>query len=106
MENRSYQYETRNPRAEMGKLIRFVIRSDWRKRYWKETGDTKPFDDQWKKSIELILQTFRQQQRKNDRGPYHFQRNTTNPTDTLPMSGYGFPVKNNWFNLLHVSAER
>ena len=62
-------------------------------RYWKETGDTKPFDANWKKSIELILQTFKQQQRKNDRGPYHFQRVTEKPTDTLPMNGYGFPVK-------------
>lgn len=62
-------------------------------RYWKETGDVSPFDEKWKHAIELILQTFKQQQRKNDRGPYHFQRNTTNPTDTLPMGGYGFPVK-------------
>ncbi len=64
-------------------------------RYWKETGDKTPFNDEWKKSIELILQTFKTQQRKNGKGPYHFQRNTNNPTDTLPMSGYGFPVKPN-----------
>ncbi len=64
-------------------------------RYWKETGDTKPFGAEWKSSIELILQTFRQQQRKTSKGPYHFQRQTTSPTDTLPMSGYGFPVKPN-----------
>lgn len=62
-------------------------------RYWKETGDIKPFTAEWKKSIELILQTFKQQQRKTDRGPYHFQRQTEKPTDTLPMNGYGFPVK-------------
>lgn len=62
-------------------------------RYWKETGDNKPFNEEWKKSIELILKTFKQQQRKNDRGPYHFQRQTEKPTDTLPMNGYGFPVK-------------
>lgn len=64
-------------------------------RYWKETGDTKPFGAEWKSSIELILQTFRQQQRKTGKGPYHFQRQTTSPTDTLPMGGYGFPVKPN-----------
>ncbi|RYE11644.1 MAG: glycoside hydrolase family 125 protein [Sphingobacteriaceae bacterium] len=64
-------------------------------RYWKETGDKTPFNAEWKKSIELILQTFKTQQRKTDRGPYRFQRNTNNPTDTLPMSGYGFPVKPN-----------
>ena len=62
-------------------------------RYWKETGDTKPFNAEWKSSIALILQTFREQQRKNGKGPYHFQRQTTAPTDTLPMGGYGFPVK-------------
>lgn len=62
-------------------------------RYWKETGDKTPFNAEWKKSIELILQTFKTQQRKTSRGPYHFQRNTEKPTDTLPMNGYGFPVK-------------
>ncbi len=64
-------------------------------RYWKETGDTKPFNAEWKSSIELILQTFREQQRKTGKGPYHFQRQTTAPTDTQPMGGYGFPVKPN-----------
>ncbi len=64
-------------------------------RYWKETGDTKPFGAEWKSSIKLILQTFRQQQRKTGKGPYHFQRQTSSPTDTLPMGGYGFPVKPN-----------
>jgi len=62
-------------------------------RYWKETGDKTPFTAEWKKSIELILQTFKTQQRKTGKGPYHFQRQTTSPTDTLPMGGYGFPVK-------------
>lgn len=62
-------------------------------RYWKETNDTKPFDANWKKSVELILKTFREQQRKTDRGPYHFQRNTSTPTDTQAMGGYGLPVK-------------
>jgi meiotically up-regulated gene 157 (Mug157) protein len=64
-------------------------------RYWKETGDSKPFGEEWKRSIELTLQTFREQQRKTGKGPYHFQRQTTAPTDTLPMGGYGFPVKPN-----------
>lgn len=61
--------------------------------YWKKTGDKKPFDTDWKRSIALILQTFKEQQRKNGRGPYRFQRQTEKPTDTLPMDGYGFPVK-------------
>jgi meiotically up-regulated gene 157 (Mug157) protein len=61
--------------------------------YWKKTGDKAPFDAQWKNSIATILKTFKEQQRKNDKGPYHFQRQATTPTDSLPMAGYGFPVK-------------
>ncbi|WP_432711083.1 glycoside hydrolase family 125 protein [Pedobacter sp.] len=60
--------------------------------YWKKTGDTKPFDANWKKAITSTLQVFKEQQRKENRGPYHFQRQTTQPTDSLPMGGYGFPV--------------
>jgi meiotically up-regulated gene 157 (Mug157) protein len=62
-------------------------------RYYKNTGDVSPFDAQWKSSIRLILNTFKEQQRKTSRGPYRFQRNSHAPTDTLPMGGYGFPVK-------------
>lgn len=61
--------------------------------YWKKTGDKAPFDATWKQSIAAILKTFKEQQRKENRGPYKFQRQTPHPTDTLPMGGYGFPVK-------------
>ncbi|WP_316767144.1 glycoside hydrolase family 125 protein [Pedobacter frigiditerrae] len=61
--------------------------------YWKKTGDKVPFDANWKKAIEATLQTFTEQQRKTSKGPYRFQRQTTQPTDSLPMNGYGFPVK-------------
>lgn len=61
--------------------------------YWKITGNTKPFDEQWQQSIKATLQVFKDQQRKEHLGPYRFQRNTTNATDTQPMSGYGYPVK-------------
>jgi len=61
--------------------------------YWKKTGDKAPFDAAWKQSIATILKTFKEQQRKEDRGPYRFQRQTQHPTDSLPMGGYGFPVK-------------
>ncbi len=63
--------------------------------YWKNTGDTKPFDEHWKEGVRLILSTFKEQQRKTSRGSYHFQRDTNKPTDTLPMDGYGFPAKPN-----------
>lgn len=61
--------------------------------YWKKTGDKQPFDAAWKKAIETILKTFREQQRKTDKGPYHFQRESLYPHDTLSMNGYGMPVK-------------
>jgi hypothetical protein len=61
--------------------------------YWKTTGDTAPFDDQWHEAVLRIPATFREQQRKNGNGPYHFQRKTTTPTDSLPGAGYGNPVK-------------
>lgn len=61
--------------------------------YWKKTGDQTPFDSKWKKSIEMILQTFITQQRKTSSGPYRYQRVTTRSTDTQPMDGYGFPIK-------------
>lgn len=61
--------------------------------YWKKTGDTAPFDDAWKSSIALTLKTFKEQQRKDGPGPYHFQRNTSWATDGVPLSGYGYPVK-------------
>lgn len=60
--------------------------------YWKKTGDKTPFDADWKKTIESTLNVFKTQQRKENRGPYHFERETLHPTDTQPMAGYGFPV--------------
>lgn len=60
--------------------------------YWKTTGDIAPFDDDWKKSIEAILKVFKDQQQKEDRGPYHFQRETAKATDTRALEGYGYPV--------------
>lgn len=60
--------------------------------YWKKTGDKQPFDATWKSSIESILKVFIEQQRKENRGPYRFQRQTQHPTDSLPMGGFGFPV--------------
>ena len=61
--------------------------------YWKETGDTSMFDKQWKEAMHLILQTFKEQQRWTDKGPYSFQRETAWATDGVPLSGYGYPVK-------------
>jgi hypothetical protein len=60
--------------------------------YWKATGDNSPFDANWKKAMQLVVQTMRIQQRKEGPGPYRFQRSASNPTDTL-VNGIGNPVK-------------
>jgi meiotically up-regulated gene 157 (Mug157) protein len=61
--------------------------------YWKLSGDTAPFDAAWHNAIKLILQTFREQQRKNGHGPYHFMRRTEIQTDTVAGRGYGNPAR-------------
>jgi len=61
--------------------------------YWKLTGDTSPFDSTWRDAISVIVKTFKEQQRKNGPGPYRFQRETMFATDTVPVSGLGYPVK-------------
>lgn len=63
--------------------------------YWKATGDTSPFGNDWKGSLLLTLRTFREQQRKDDLGPYKFQRKTEFATDGVPMNGYGYPARPN-----------
>jgi meiotically up-regulated gene 157 (Mug157) protein len=63
--------------------------------YWKETGDASIFDEQWIKAMRLIVQTFKEQQRLHDKGPYHFQRETAWATDGVPLEGYGYPAKPN-----------
>ena len=61
--------------------------------YWKLSGDTAPFDAAWRGAIMLTLQTFREQQRKDGPGPYHFLRRTEHATDSLPGRGYGNPAR-------------
>jgi uncharacterized protein len=61
--------------------------------YWKISKDTAPFDDAWLEAIAKIVQTFREQQRKDGQGPYHFQRRTETQTDTVAGHGYGNPGK-------------
>lgn len=60
--------------------------------YWKTTGDASIFDEEWLQAIELVLQTFHEQQRKNDNGPYKFQRKTERQLDTMNNDGWGNPV--------------
>ncbi|MDP4277972.1 MAG: glycoside hydrolase family 125 protein, partial [Bacteroidota bacterium] len=60
--------------------------------YWKVTGDTSVFSSDWIKAMELILKTFKEQQRKESVGPYHFQRVTERQLDTMSNNGLGNPV--------------
>jgi hypothetical protein len=61
--------------------------------YWKTSGDIAPFGDVWRAAVSKIVQTFREQQRKDGKGPYHFQRRTETQTDTVAGRGYGNPGK-------------
>ena len=60
--------------------------------YWKTTGDTSVFHADWRAAMQLVLQTFREQQRVNDLGPYRFMRKTERQLDTVCNDGYGHPV--------------
>ncbi len=61
--------------------------------YWKATQDRAPFDDDWRAAMHRVLATFREQQRRHGHGPYHFQRESASPTETLALDGYGFPAR-------------
>ncbi len=63
--------------------------------YWQATGDTSPFDTDWARAMALVLQTMREQQRRDGAGPYRFQRLALSPTDTLPFDGEGWPARPN-----------
>jgi hypothetical protein len=61
--------------------------------YWRTTGDTTPFDGEWLAAMDLVLRTFREQQRRDGPGPYKFQRVTGWQTDTVAGAGYGNPIR-------------
>jgi meiotically up-regulated gene 157 (Mug157) protein len=61
--------------------------------YWKTTGDVSVFGERWVEAVEMIVKTFREQQRKENRGPYRFERRTTRALDTMTNGGWGNPVK-------------
>ncbi|HMU58733.1 MAG TPA: glycoside hydrolase family 125 protein [Chitinophagaceae bacterium] len=61
--------------------------------YWKETRDISLFDSVWVEAMKLVVKTFKEQQRLSAQGTYKFQRETTNPIDSAPLAGYGYPTK-------------
>jgi hypothetical protein len=62
-------------------------------KYWKITDDTSLFDKEWQEAMAVIIRTFKEQQRKENPGPYHFQRGILGGKDTLANKGYGAPIK-------------
>ncbi|MBV9848726.1 MAG: glycoside hydrolase family 125 protein [Armatimonadetes bacterium] len=63
--------------------------------YWKQTGDAQAFDAEWERAMDRIVQTFREQQRRDGPGPYHFQRENINPQESQFLGGYGWPTRPN-----------
>jgi uncharacterized protein len=61
--------------------------------YWKATGDASVFDAEWRAAAAAILKTFREQQRKEGKGPYSFRRTTSVAYDTVPLGGFGNPTR-------------
>ncbi|MBQ0049408.1 MAG: glycoside hydrolase family 125 protein [Bacteroidales bacterium] len=61
--------------------------------YWKTTGDTSVFADEWLHAIQHTLTTFREQQRRTDKGPYRFLRVCDRAFDMMSNGGWGAPVK-------------
>lgn len=68
----------------------YVIRLAYE--YWKVTGDATIFGEDWEKAIGLVVQTFKEQQKKDGQGPYTFQRKTERQLDTMSNNGMGNPV--------------
>jgi hypothetical protein len=60
--------------------------------FWITTGDVSCFDYDWQTAAKIILQTFREQQRKSGNGSYKFGRITAWSTDTVPGNGFGNPI--------------
>ena len=63
--------------------------------YYKLTGDNSIFDSNWKKSIDVILNTLQIEQRKNGKSPYIFIRNGNQMIDAPVFNGTGRPLKPN-----------
>jgi meiotically up-regulated gene 157 (Mug157) protein len=67
--------------------------------YLSVTGDSEPLDENLHKAARRIVDTFREQQRLKNDGPYHFQRLTRMFYDNLLNHGLGNPTRK--IGLLH-----
>ncbi len=69
----------------------YVIRLSYQ--YWKTTGDSSAFDEEWQNAMRLIVKTFKVEQMKDGKTPYRFYRKTDVMIDAPPFGGIGRPVK-------------
>jgi meiotically up-regulated gene 157 (Mug157) protein len=59
--------------------------------YWQATRDATPFDATWAEAARASIRTYREQQRKDDRGPYSFLRSSNrNPAKPNGLIQCGF----------------
>lgn len=58
-------------------------------KYHKETGSTKIFTENFKESMELIINTFIIEQNHRTESSYYFERENCPPSDTLKCEGLG-----------------
>jgi meiotically up-regulated gene 157 (Mug157) protein len=63
--------------------------------YWRATRDATPFDATWAAAARLSIATYREQQRKDGRGPYRFLRTSNRNIETMPLEGWGNPARAN-----------
>jgi hypothetical protein len=61
--------------------------------YYKITNDVSVFDANWDKAMQLVVKTFKTEQRKDGTSPYWFRRRTDVMIDAPPYNGTGQPVK-------------
>ena len=64
--------------------------------YYSATRDLSPFDADWQNAVETIIETIRIQQAGTgelEEPPYSFQRDSSNPTETLALGGQGHPAR-------------
>ena len=63
--------------------------------YYQVTKDISIFDSDFDKAMQLIVKTFKTEQRKHNESEYVFSRETTSVIDSPPFGGTGRPVKPN-----------
>jgi len=61
--------------------------------YYRLTGDSSCFDQDWDRAMRLIAATFKTEQRKDGQSPYRFIRTTSRMTDAPVYDGTGYPVR-------------